>query len=195
MEAPTIHSASRADSERVIATLVTAFSRDPIARWVFPDSHQYLTFFPQLMPHFGGAALDYGSAYCTEDFSAVSLWLPPGIHTDDESMGEVAQRAVPESDQEKVFGFLGQMDEYHPKEPHWYLPQIGVDPTQQGKGIGSALLKHALKKADEDKLPAYLEATSEDSRRLYERHGFEKIGTIQNADSPPLYPMLRRPGA
>jgi GNAT superfamily N-acetyltransferase len=68
-----------------------------------------------------------------------------------------------------------------------------VDPLHQVQGLGSALLQHALKVVDRDKLPAYLEATSPDSRRLYERHGFEAIGEIQAADSPPLWPMLRKP--
>jgi len=56
-----------------------------------------------------------------------------------------------------------------------------------------ALLRHALQLVDRDKLPAYLEATSAGSRRLYERHGFETTGEIQTADSPPLWPMLRKP--
>jgi len=108
-------------------------------------------------------------------------------------MAGLAQRAVAERDQEKVFAFMGQMGEFHPTEPHWYLPFIGVDPLRQGEGLGSALLQHALQIVDRDKLPAYLEATSADIRRLYERHGFEAIGEIQTADSPPLYPMLRNP--
>lgn len=79
--------------------------------------------------------------------------LRPGVHSDGEALVEVAQKAVAASDQEKVFGFLGQMGAYHPTEPHWYLPFIGVDPVKQGSGYGSALLKHALQNADRDKLP------------------------------------------
>jgi len=26
---------------------------------------------------------------------------------------------------------MGQMGEFHPTEPHWYLPLIGVDVTKQ----------------------------------------------------------------
>ncbi len=48
-------------------------------------------------------------------------------------------------------------------------------------------------RADVDTLPAYLEASSPRNRALYERHGFEVTGEIQVADSPPLWPMLRRP--
>ncbi|MBF8286835.1 MAG: hypothetical protein HW393_649, partial [Dehalococcoidia bacterium] len=34
--------------------------------------------------------------------------------------------------------------------------------------------------------------TSERNRDLYARHGFEVTGTIQVADSPPMFPMLRK---
>jgi GNAT superfamily N-acetyltransferase len=186
----TVH---KSDQQRAIATVVTAFSNDPIARWFLPDSDQYLTYFPQLIPMMGGGAFEQGSAYCTEDFAGASLWLPPNVHSDAEAMAELAMKAVPAQDQEIRFTFMGQMGEYHPTEPHWYLPFIAVDPPHQGRGLGSVLLQHALKVCDGAGLPAYLEATSASSRRLYERHGFEAIGEIQHADSPPMWPMLRKP--
>jgi ribosomal protein S18 acetylase RimI-like enzyme len=86
------------------------------------------------------------------------------------------------------------MGDYHPNEPHWYLPLIGTDPMQQGKGHGAALLRHALALYDEQKIPAYLEATSQRSVPLYQRHGFEILGTVQiDATSPAITPMLRKP--
>ncbi len=89
-------------------------------------------------------------------------------------------------------GFSEQQAALHPEEPHWYLPLIGVDPAYQGRGLGSALLSHALALVDADKLPAYLEATTLDSRRLYERHGFEVVGEIQSGSSPTMYAMYRK---
>ncbi|MCH8850635.1 MAG: GNAT family N-acetyltransferase, partial [Chloroflexi bacterium] len=74
----------------------------------------------------------------------------------------------------------------------WYLAMIGVDPARQGLGLGSALLAHTLAEVDREAKPAYLEASSERSRDLYARHGFEVIGTIQVADSPTMFPMVRK---
>jgi ribosomal protein S18 acetylase RimI-like enzyme len=82
---------------------------------------------------------------------------------------------------------------YHPSEPHWYLPLIGVDPSQQGKGYGSALLTHALMPCNRDHTCAYLESSNPKNIPLYERHGFEVLGTIQVGTSPPIFPMLRKP--
>jgi ribosomal protein S18 acetylase RimI-like enzyme len=92
-----------------------------------------------------------------------------------------------------MFSMFEQMDAYHPGEPHWHLPLIGVDPASQNRGIGSALQRHVLDQCDRQQLLAYLEATSPRNVPLYERHGFEALGSIQVADSPPIVPMLRKP--
>ena len=85
------------------------------------------------------------------------------------------------------------MGRYHPSEPHWYLPLMGVDPFHQGRGLGSALMQHALVPCDRDHALAYLESTNPKNIPLYERHGFELLGTIQVGTSPPIFPMLRKP--
>jgi len=85
------------------------------------------------------------------------------------------------------------MGSYHPTEPHWYLPFIGVDPARQGNGHGSALMEHALTRCDREQKLAYLESSNPRNIPLYQRHGFEVLGTIQVGSSPPLAPMLRRP--
>jgi ribosomal protein S18 acetylase RimI-like enzyme len=83
------------------------------------------------------------------------------------------------------------MVRYHPQEPHWYLPMIGVEPARQGKGLGAALLRAALLRVDAEGLSAYLESTNPRNVPLYERHGFEVIGEIRVGTCPPIVPMLR----
>jgi ribosomal protein S18 acetylase RimI-like enzyme len=187
-----ISTVNAAERERAIATITTAFTGDPVLRWVMPDSHQYLTYFPELIRRFAGKAFDGGSAYATDAYAGSCLWLRPGVEPDQEPLIELVQQAIPAGNQENVFAMLEAMGEYHPREPLWYLPVIGVDPAKQGQGLGSALLSHVLAEVDREGKPAYLEASSERSRALYLRHGFEVTGTIQVADSPPLWPMLRK---
>ena len=86
-----------------------------------------------------------------------------------------------------------QMDGFHPEAPCWYLPLIGVDPTSQGRGYGSALLRYALEHVDRAGAPAYLESSNPRNVALYERHGFEVLGKIQAGSSPTVVPMMRRP--
>lgn len=84
----------------------------------------------------------------------------------------------------------------------WLPP--GVAPEEEEL---SAVLERTIAERDRDAASAffeqtwrdaiargtYLEATNQDNRRLYERYGFETLGTIQIGDSPPLFPMWREP--
>ena len=56
---------------------------------------------------------------------------------------------------------------------------IGVDPAYQGHGIGSALLRTLLERADELLAPVVLEVRTDNATALalYRRHGFEVVGT------------------
>jgi ribosomal protein S18 acetylase RimI-like enzyme len=148
---------------------------------------------PSFVRAFAGKAFEQSSAYYVEGYLGAALWLPPGVHPDENALVALLQRTIPEDNQQAIFAFVEQMDRSHPSEPHWYLPMIGVDPTQQGKGYGTALLEYALARCDFDGKPAYLESSSPTNIPLYERHGFELLGTIQVGSSPPLFPMLREP--
>jgi ribosomal protein S18 acetylase RimI-like enzyme len=181
------------DEARAVATITMAFSNDPVARWALKDPHRYLTYWPPFVRAFGAGAFAHGTADAVDDGAGVALWLPPGVAPDEEAMGAIIVEAVPEEEHGEVLGFMAQLDEFHPKDPHWYLPLIGVDVTMRGRGYGSALLRHALERCDRDSLPAYLEATSPLNKALYARHGFEEAGVVQHRSSPPMWPMLRLP--
>jgi ribosomal protein S18 acetylase RimI-like enzyme len=178
---------------QAVGTVVMAFSADPAARWFYPDPHQYLLHLPNFVRAFAGKAFEHNSAYYVDGYLGAALWLPPDVHPDEDALVALLQRTIAEENQQNVFAFLERMDSYHPSEPHWYLPMIGVDPAHQHQGYGSALLQHALLACDRDHQLAYLESSSPKSMPLYERHGFELLGTIQVGKSPPIFPMLRKP--
>ena len=188
-----IRTATAADAERCLAVLALAFGSDPPCRWAWPDPQQYLEAFPRFAQAFGGGAMAHGTANYYAGFSGVALWLPPGVAPDEASLVRVIQETVAASRQDAMFAMFEQMDAFHPREAHWHLPLIGVDPAHQGKGIGAALLRHVLHACDSQKVVAYLEATSRRNVPLYERHGFEALGSIQVTDSPPVVPMVRQP--
>jgi ribosomal protein S18 acetylase RimI-like enzyme len=189
----TVRTMTSADETAAVDTVLLAFAGDPVARWTWPDSHLYLTSMPNLIRAFGGNAFAHDGAYCTDGYAGAALWLPPGVHPDEERLSEIMQRTVPASTRADVFAVFEQMETYHPRGPHWYLPLIGVDPAHQGKGHGDALMTYALQRCDRDRALAYLESTNPRNVSLYRRHGFEALGTIQVGSSPPLVPMLRQP--
>jgi GNAT superfamily N-acetyltransferase len=193
MPASLLRTATGTDAERCFAVLTLAFSSDPPCRWAWPDPQQYLEVFPRYARALGGGALEQGTAHYAEGFSGVALWLPPGVGPDKAALNRVFQETVAEERKGVLFAMIEQVRAFHPREAHWYLPLIGVDPAHQGKGIGSALLSQALSACDGQKLPAYLQATSPRNIRFYERHGFEALGRIQVGDAAPVVPMWRNP--
>ncbi|HEX7032572.1 MAG TPA: GNAT family N-acetyltransferase [Nitrososphaera sp.] len=188
-----IKTAKASDEAHVIDALALAFVADPAARWVWSDPQEYLTHFPTFVRAFGGRAFANGSAYYVDGYVGAALWLPPNVHPDMESLNSLMQSTTSEGARRDGPEIFEKMASYHPNEPHWYLPLLGVDPFQHGKGLGSALMQHALKQCDRDGKPAYLESSNPKNIPFYERYGFERLGMIQVGSSPRIFPMLRKP--
>ena len=131
----------------------------------------------------------------SQDYSAAALWLAPGVSPDEQALRNLIEESLSSEKRADIARVIEEMAHYHPEEPHWYLPFIGVDPARQGNGLGAALLRPALAECDKVRLPAYLESTNPRNRPLYERHGFKEIGEIRVGDCPPVVPMLRQPKA
>lgn len=191
MNPPNIITAKEEHRDQITHSIVIGFSTDPLTRWFWPDAATHLKAGPAF-DAFGGGSIDNDTAYATENFEGVALWMPPGVEPDEERMIPILEATVPEDRLEDVFGVLEAMESYHPEEACWYLPLIAVDPYYQGQGFGSQLMKHALKRVDEDGLPAYLESSNPRNISLYERHGFEIMGEIRVGSSPVVTPMIRR---
>lgn len=191
MPAPTVVVADPTDRPSCFASLVTAFSADPLIRWMFPEPHRYLTWFPEVLEHYAGRAFDHGCAYRTADDMSSAMWLPPGVMPDEAALGAVLVEGVQEGVQGEVFALLEQVGNGHPDEPHWFLPAVGVDPICQGRGYGSALMARSLERCDRDHAVAYLESSNPRNVPLYERFGFEVTARLQAGSSPTVVTMTR----
>ena len=193
MTSPAITAATRAQQDPVIGVITLAFAADPVTRWFYADPAQYLAHVPAFVAAFGGGALDHGSAYCLAGYLGAALWLPPGAHPDHDALGALFERTLPEATRAVLNEAFDRMDGYHPNEPHWYLPLIGIDPLRQNQGLGSLLMQHAHIICDRDGMLAYLESSNPANIPFYQRHGYELLGTIRVGGCPPISPMLRKP--
>lgn len=185
------------DLERYADVLAAAFEHDPLLEWVHPDAagrrERLRREFEMWVRR---VYRPLGECWTTDRFAGAATWAPPGW-----KMGPLAQlRLMPGTvrlagrDSGRMVRMLNAFDRVHPKEPHWYLPFIGVAPEWQGRGFGSALLRPVLERCDAERVPAYLESTSPRNRALYERHGFEVTGQIDiGRGAPPVYAMWRDP--
>jgi GNAT superfamily N-acetyltransferase len=174
-----------------IATLVLAFGTDPVARWMYDNPHQYLLHIPRLFLALGTSSFEAGAAQRTGDGLGVALWLPPGVHSDDGPLEAIIAESIAVEKQADVGAVFERTEHYRPTEPHWYLSLIGVEALHRNKGCGAALLQHGLRQCDREHRPAYLWSSNPLNTSLYQRHGFEIVGTIQVGSSPSIFPMLR----
>ncbi len=77
---------------------------------------------------------------------------------------------------------------------YYYLSFISTAAAARGRGYGSLLMRHITARADAEGRACLLEATSDRSRALYERHAFALYETYRVApDAPPVYFMRRDP--
>jgi ribosomal-protein-alanine N-acetyltransferase len=77
-----------------------------------------------------------------------------------------------------VLGYAGLVVVGKPGEYEASVHTIGVDASAQGRGIGTALLRGVLARADELNASVFLEVRTDNAaaQALYERHGFTRIG-------------------
>ncbi|MFB7461740.1 GNAT family N-acetyltransferase [Streptomyces sp. NPDC056188] len=199
-----IRAAGEGDRELVVRLLDEAFQDDPVSGWVFPEREYRRTTHHRLMAAFTDIVLAEGRIDVTEDGTACALWLSmpaaDGDGPDDGGGSEDADDAVRlresvDPANPRVEEIARLMADSHPADrAHEYLWMIGVAPAHQGEGLGSALVQHVLDRCDREGLPAYLEASSERSTKLYERLGFTFADhTLDLPDGPRMWPMWREP--
>lgn len=191
------HEASPTDVRRLSAALAAAFEGDPIFGWLLPKENRRLVrllrFFELELRH---VVLPVGRVWTVAEGVGASLELPPGAWRlplgAQVAHGPAFLRAFG-AQLPRATALLTLIERRHIREPHYYIPYIGVTPQAQGRGLGTALLRPTLDRCDREGLPAYLEATSERNAALYERLGFRTRAELRLGSSPPLWPMLRPP--
>ncbi|MFD0317242.1 GNAT family N-acetyltransferase [Streptomyces flavalbus] len=184
------------DRELIVRLLDAAFQDDPVSGWVFPGAEYRRTHHHKLMAAFTDIVLADGRIDLADDGAACALWLPTPAepHAEDDD-GPAQLRAAIDPDNERVELIAKLTADIHPAgRAHEYLWMIGVSPHRQGQGLGTALIASVLERCDREGLPAYLEASSERSRALYERLGFAQHGAaLRLPDGPLMWPMWREP--
>ncbi|MGW1885133.1 GNAT family N-acetyltransferase [Streptomyces sp. NPDC001970] len=191
-----IRQAGAGDRDTVARLLDEAFMHDPVSSWVFPDEGHRRKAHGIFMGVFLDIALAEGRVDMTEDGTAAALWLqvPAGApDEEDDTPARLREIADPDNERAELIGRL--TGEVHPHDrAHEYLLLIAVSPDRQGQGLGSALIAPVLERCDRDGVPAYLEASSARSGRLYERLGFAFTGrTVDLPEGPHMWPMWREP--
>jgi ribosomal protein S18 acetylase RimI-like enzyme len=187
----TIRRAGFDDLAGAAGVLATAFQDDPVFSWCVPDATRRAALLPSFFRIIANAIAVHDDIHVAAVSSrpvsgaidGAAMWLPPDAAPVGDLEAPFAELFG--DDAGRTFDIVGLLEAAHPHAPHHYLWFVGVAPDAQGRGIGSTLLR------DGGTGPAYLEATSKDNRRLYERHGFEVVNELRVGSSPTLWAMWR----
>jgi ribosomal protein S18 acetylase RimI-like enzyme len=171
------------EAARLAQALARAFEDDPVSAWFFPDESDRLERLERMYRLlFVPDHVRYGEAYTSGGYAGVALWTPPG---EGKLSAMETLRLMPTI--ARIFGRwtpralrgLSYQESKYPERPHYHLVFIGVEPQRQGQGIGSQLMRPVLRRFDREGMPVYLEASTQGSRALYLRHGFEDLDVMR----------------
>lgn len=181
--------------------IADTFFHDPIMTYMFPNEAERALYAPaQFIPLVRYGHL-FGEVYTTADRTdGVAVWLPPNATTMPEEQRKTAgldqiPTLVGAEPWARFNTIMEHLEERHQQDapaPHWYLMLLAVAPTAQNRGIGSALLKPILARADREGTPCYLETVIPRNLPFYQRQGFHIITAGIEPQSNTHYWTLRR---
>lgn len=196
---PVIRSAGQDDRGAVAGALASAFSEDPLFRWMIDDDgpiegrllHLFSALVRQALRHSDNLVFVTDAGTGAALWQPIDRWKVPPLDLLRTMPGAIrAMRSrVP-----AMMGALSAIERHHPTEPHYYLEMLGTRAGQQGKGVGSALLATMLARCDAEGVPAYLESSNPRNIPFYGRHGFEVQRELAvGRGAPTVTAMWREP--
>jgi ribosomal protein S18 acetylase RimI-like enzyme len=186
------------DVDAMAAQLARTFFDDPVMRHIFRNASRReaglrVYFRTQMRADY----LPFGGCYTTDGHAGSAVWAPAGkpLLTGVAAMvSMVPVLRFVAGNLATTLRTLNLVESMHPREPHWYLASLGTAVEQQGKGVGSALMRPVLEHCDTEGIPCYLESSKERNLAFYRRHGFEVVREVPlPGNGPPIWTMWREP--
>ncbi|EXJ63615.1 uncharacterized protein A1O5_11376 [Cladophialophora psammophila CBS 110553] len=185
------------DLHKFAHVIAAAFSNDALNRYLFlgresqPDhpklehfDHRVQYWLPHIKTRFEGG----GILIQTYDWAGVALWLPPGVEKPVNNASPISEGAA---EYRQKFDALKK--KYLGDRTYWYLNLIARAPTRLEKGMVRStwdayagwecairnLVDPFLKKAREQNIPVWLEATNQHAREVYSHLGFRTVEQVR----------------
>ena len=190
-ETPVIRKLDPSQLEAASNALMMGFSSDPFQRWLMPDPTIYYKNFKKWTINTCKQSFLEEGIYGDKNNYGTAVWFPPRYDIDFTNISETF-KDIPKDRIEEAFKMFEELGENRLNDA-WYLEYLAVDPSKQGSGLGSLILKESLKVIDELGEAAYLESSNPKNMSLYERFGFRFLKKIQVGSSPQLNTMFRQP--
>ena len=182
--------------------LCRSHADDPAFRHCFPDPRQRRRVLRTLMMATARDVARRGEGYLARVHGLVvgaALWFAP--ESRDRGTWEHARMAAAMASAmvagRRRFRMLAKagavLEQEAGDEDGWYLRIMGVDPRQQGRGLGSRLLAPVLEAADARGLTCALHSSDPANVGFYERRGFVVVDPLHPVvPGGPAYLRMRR---
>ena len=165
------------------AILARAFYDDPLMRYAIPDPDERARLLPPMYERMIRFGMLTGEVYATADVpEGVAIWLPPnakwtrenieasGMHEFATLIGNDAYQRYREVVSQEWQARLREIP-----GPGWYLFILGVEPRVQRRGLGGALMRPILERADTEQVVCFLETENELNVAFYLKQSFEVV--------------------
>jgi len=175
--------------------LARAFAADPMVRWPMVSSDELPGRIRTMFEIVDTAYAGEGWVYTAGEGLGVMSLMPPASAERERELADAtapALAALTPDGGERYEHFWAWVLAMRPPEPHWLLDQVAVEPAAQGRGIGGAMLRFAIERAERDGLPLRLETGVPANVPLYERFGFRETRTADAPDGGPHIWFMRR---
>ncbi|HEY0517056.1 MAG TPA: GNAT family N-acetyltransferase [Solirubrobacteraceae bacterium] len=197
-EQPAVRRVRAQDVPALAEMLARAFYDDPVTQWAWRPDELRLRALERFQATRMRQLLGGEEVWASEDLQCAALWAPPEHwHA---TLRETAE-LVPAFRHPRLLArmplvALGweKLERSHPrKPPHYYLAVLGTEPSAQGRGLGSRVLRAVLDQCDRDAVGAYLESSKESNIAFYARHGFRVTEEFRLLRGPLMWKMWRDP--
>ncbi len=167
--------------------LARSFDEDPVSVFAFPHPRRRG---PALRAYMRGAIADaeagglVHAAVGPGGVLGVAAWMEPGRWRPStgralRQLPSLVQALLLSPVSARMVRVANTAQRAHPREEHWYLQTLGVDPSRQGEGIGRRLIRPVLDRADAEGLPCYLETATRSNVAWYAGAGFAVVEELR----------------
>jgi hypothetical protein len=165
------------DKELIVNILSKSFDDNKSVNYIVKQDSRRAERLKKLMEYSFDVCHHFGDVFLTDDKKGCALIvMPDNKKTTLKSIlldANLALSCIGISNLKKAMAREAAINKLHPKSPMYYLWFIGVDPSEQNKGIGTMLLKEVLDEGAAKQRPIYLETSTLKNIPWYEKFGFK----------------------
>ena len=193
---------ARTQISRGAIILSQAFFADPFFAYILPNEHKRSHILPWLYQKLLAYGHLYGKVDTTQQLEGAAMWLGP--HSTSLKLHGVLRTGLfllplklSRLEFRRSTELASLSDQLHRETisgAHFYLAELGVSPALHGRGLGAALVRKGLSRADQLHLACYLDTFNQVNVPFYSSLGFTLAGRKSlSPQGPEVLGMLREP--